>query len=102
MAGSTPVPFEGVSVLFYFSGNGYSSARIVHLTGEHFDIISFYVVCRKVVFCPKDLSKYKQANDSTDAYPENVVSLICKIKTYDFLLDILSTQNKNDCTDCLI
>ena len=28
------------------------------------------MVCRKVVFCPKDLSKYKQANDSTDAYPE--------------------------------
>ena len=40
MAGSTPVPFEGVSVLFYFSGNGYSSARIVHLTGEHFGIIT--------------------------------------------------------------
>ena len=40
MAGSAPVPFEGVSVLFYFSGNGYSSARIVHLTGEHFSIIS--------------------------------------------------------------
>ena len=40
MAGSTPVPFEGVSVLFYFSDNGYSSARIVHLTGEHFGIIN--------------------------------------------------------------
>ena len=41
MAGSTPVPFDGVSVSFYFSGNGYSSARIVHLTGEHFGIIIF-------------------------------------------------------------
>ena len=42
MAGPTPVPFEGVFVLFYFSGNGHSSVRIVHLTGEHFDIINKY------------------------------------------------------------
>ena len=40
MAGSTPVPFEGVSVLLSLSDNGYSSTRIVHLTGEHFGIIS--------------------------------------------------------------
>ena len=43
MAGPTPVPFEGVFVLFYFSGNGYSSVRIVHLTGKHFGIISMYI-----------------------------------------------------------
>ena len=42
MAGSTPVPIEGVPVLFSLSGNGYSSARIVHLTGEHFNIIMYY------------------------------------------------------------
>ena len=42
MAGSTPVPIEGVFVLFSLSGNGYSSARIVHLTGEHFGIIKYY------------------------------------------------------------
>lgn len=55
------------------------------------------MVCRKVVFSPfKDLSKHKQANDSTVACPENAVSLICKIKAYDFLLDILSTQNRNN------
>ena len=41
MASPTPVPFEGVFVLSYFSGNGYSSVRIVHLTGEHFGIIIF-------------------------------------------------------------
>ena len=28
-------------MLFYFSGNGFSSVRIVRLTGEHFGIISF-------------------------------------------------------------
>ena len=44
MAGSTPVPFEGVFVLFSLLGNGYSSARIVHLTGEHFGIIRINVI----------------------------------------------------------
>ena len=50
MAGSTPVPFEGVSVLFYFSGNGYSSVRIVHLTSEHFGIIRN--ICGKQYYRP--------------------------------------------------
>ena len=47
MAGPTPVPFEGVFVLFYFSGNGYSSVRIVHLTGEHFGIIIYNIKKQK-------------------------------------------------------
>ena len=54
MAGPTPVPFEGVFVLFYFSGNGHSSVRIVHLTGEHFDIINIYFLLTKkkmIKFC---------------------------------------------------
>ena len=36
----TGVPFKGVSVLLYFSGNSYSSVRIVHFTGELFGIIT--------------------------------------------------------------
>ena len=54
MAGSAPVPFEGVSVLFYFSGNSYLSARIVHLTGEHFGIITTQ---KKNMDKDKDLEK---------------------------------------------
>ena len=45
MAGPTSVPFEGVFVLSYFSGNGHSSVRIVHLTGEHFGIIKNKCPC---------------------------------------------------------
>ena len=42
LVGSTPEPFEGVSVLFSLSGNGYRVQKIVHLTGELFGIITNY------------------------------------------------------------
>ena len=42
LAGSTPdPPFEGVFCIFLFSGTGCSSVRVVHLTGEHFGIITY-------------------------------------------------------------
>ena len=51
MAGSTPVPFEGVSVLLSLSGSGYSSARTMHLIGEHFGIIRFVLFIFVFCFC---------------------------------------------------
>ena len=41
MAGSTPdPPLKAFLCVFLFSGTGCSSAGIVHLTGEHFGIIT--------------------------------------------------------------
>ena len=59
MADPTPVPFEGVFVLFYFLGNGYSSVRIVHLTGEHFGIINWHKLKCGVTTILGELSGFK-------------------------------------------